>query len=333
LVFIHNTVIDRGVNFSDGTQIFEVPLYAAKAKELAGTFTGTAVPLFFFISGFLLYQKEQKFPENLKKKCRTILLPYVLWTILVILFLFTAQNFSFTKQYFATLIVRDFSPIDWAGVFTGHFGKFSEGYPLVYQFWFLRDLFVLNMLFIVIKKAVNLYPGGTFVLFFVLWTCDINVYIVNSGALFFFTLGYYVVKYDASYKHMDHIKSPDAAVMYTITIIASLFFGEKIPGVSDVNIIVGMIFFIKLSNSFIKDAKTYAIFAWLERYAFWVYATHGIVIAVMIKLSVKIMPMDGGWLLMHYFVVTALCIFILVGTGIAFRKIFPKAFSVLTGGR
>jgi hypothetical protein len=72
---------------------------------------------------------------------------------------------------------------------------------------------------------------------------------------------------------------------------------------------------------------------WLEQYAFWVYATHGIVIAAMIKVSVKIMPMNNGWLLINYFGVTLLCIFISVGIGIIFRKIFPKTFSILTGRR
>jgi peptidoglycan/LPS O-acetylase OafA/YrhL len=58
VVFIHNGVIDKGVNFSDGTQTFKIPLYVAKAKELAGTFTGIAVPLFFLISGFLLGRRH-----------------------------------------------------------------------------------------------------------------------------------------------------------------------------------------------------------------------------------------------------------------------------------
>jgi fucose 4-O-acetylase-like acetyltransferase len=335
VVFIHNTVIDRGVNFSDGTQTFEIPLYAAKAKELAGTFTGIAVPLFFLISGFLLYAKEPKFFENLKKKCRTILLPYISWAILVVIFLFTAQNFNFTKPYFATLIVRNFSLMDWIGVFLGHFGKFAVegGNPLVYQFWFLRDLFVLNLLFVMIKKIVDLYPGGALTLFFILCIGGINIYIVNTSALFFFALGYYIVKYNINYKHIDNIKTSDMAIMYMITIITSLFFREKIPIISVINIIVGIMFFIKLSYSFTKESKTYKIFAWLEQYAFWVYATHGIAIAIMVKLSVKIMPMNGGWLLVHYFIVTLLCILVLLGVGIIFRKIFPKAFSILTGGR
>jgi surface polysaccharide O-acyltransferase-like enzyme len=335
VVFIHNTVIDSGINFSDGTQTFEAPFDVAKVKELAGTFTATAVPLFFLISGFLLFIKEPKYMENLKRKCRTILLPYILWTILVILFLFAAQSFNFTKPYFANLIVRDFSPMDWTGAFAGHFGRFIEAYnnPLVYQFWFLRDLFVLNLLSVIIKKIVDLCPGGAFVLFFLLWIGGMNLYVVNAGALFFFALGYYIVKYSISCRHLDNIKTFDMAIMYIITIITSLFFREKITVISAMNIIVGIVFFVKSSRAFIKEDKMYALLAWLEQYSFWVYETHGIVIAAMIKASVKIMPMNGGWLLVHYFMVTLLCIFALVGIGILFRKLFPKIFLVLTGGR
>jgi surface polysaccharide O-acyltransferase-like enzyme len=335
VVFIHGGVIDTSVNFSDGIQTFEAPFYVTKIQELTDTITCVAVPLFFLMSGFLLYAKEPSFFENLKKKGKTILLPYFLGAILIIFFLFTAQSNSFTKSYFATLIVRNFSPLDWIGVFLGHFGKFAKptAHPLVYQFWFLRDLFVLNLLFVLIKKIVDLYPGSAFVLLFLLWIGGINIYIVSTAALFFFALGYYIVKYKINYKHIDNIKTSDIAIMYMITILTSLFFKEKVIVISAINIITGIIFFIRLSYSFIKIKKVYKILSWLEQYAFWVYATHGIVIAAMIKISIKIMPMNGGWLLVNYFGITLLCIFILVCIGIIFRKIFPKIFSILTGGR
>jgi surface polysaccharide O-acyltransferase-like enzyme len=334
VVFIHSGVIDTGVNFASGTETFEVPLYVEKIHGLSETFTAVAVPLFFFMSGFLLFVREQTFLENFKKKTKTILLPYILWTILVILFLFTAQSFNFTKQYFATLIIRNFTIMDWIGAFLGHFGKFVEnGHPLVYQFWFLRDLFVLNLLFVIIKKAVDFLPGGIFVLFLILWIGGINLYIVNTGALFFFTLGYYIVKYNINYKHLDNIKTLDIVFMYAITIIISLFFSKRITVISAINIIVGVIFFIRLSSNFIKRDKVYKTLAWLEQYAFWVYATHGIVIAAIIKVSIKIMPMNGVWLLVHYFGGALFCIFVLVCIGIIFRKICPKIFSILTGGR
>ena len=180
-----------------------------------------------------------------------------------------------------------------------------------------------------------MFPAGIFVLLLAAWMGrdGIPVYSVSISALFFFTLGYYIVKYNLNYKHLDAIKTADIFFMYLITILISLSYKEKMPIISNVNIIVGILFFIKLSYYFITDEKTYKKLSWLEQYAFWVYATHGIVIAVMVKLSVKIMPMHGGWLLVHYFLVTTLCIILLIGTGTVFRRLFPKIFAVLTGGR
>ena len=118
-----------------------------------------------------------------------------------------------------------------------------------------------------------------------------------------------------------------------ITIITSLFFRKSIIIIGAINIVTGILFFIKLSYNFIMVERVYKFLAWLEQYAFWVYATHGIVLAAMVKISVRILPMNNGWLLVNYFGITLLCIFILVGIGIIFRKIFPKIFSTLTGGR
>ena len=334
VVFIHGGVIDTNVNFADGIQTFDAPFYVIKIQEFTDAITCVAVPFFLLISGYLLYIKEPNFLENLRKKSKSILLPYMLWTILIIIFFFVAQSFIFSKPYFTRLIVRNFSLADWIGAFIGHFGLFTEsGNPLVYQFWFLRDLFVLNILFVIIKKVVDLCPGSVFILFLILWINDINIYIVDNKSLFFFTLGYYIVKYNINYKHIDNISTFDMVIMYMITIIIYLFFKEKIFIFSVINIIIGIMFFFKLSDNFIKKEKTYKKFLWLEKYAFWVYATHGIVIITLIKISVKIMPMHGGWLLINYFFVTLLCISILVGIGVIFKKIFPRIFSILTGER
>jgi fucose 4-O-acetylase-like acetyltransferase len=146
VVFIHNNPTE--VNFAGGTEIYTIPGYVNIIRELLfNIIASIAVPLFFLISGFLLYVKETKFVIVLQKKIQTILLPYIIWHILTIAFFFVAQSFSFTKPYFVTLIVRNFNVLDWIGVFIGKTGIFAErGMPLVYQFWFLRDLFILDII-------------------------------------------------------------------------------------------------------------------------------------------------------------------------------------------
>jgi surface polysaccharide O-acyltransferase-like enzyme len=336
VVFIHNTAINRGVNFSTGTEIYQIPGYVQKIAELVSSFTCVAVPLFFILSAYLLYSRESSFVNNLKKKCRTIIMPYFLWIILTITFLFIVQSFSFTKIFFATTIIRNFTIMDWIQAFLG---KFNSGrppthhHPLVGQFWFLRDLIILNVFFIGLKRIIDKFPAGTFVLLLILWIADPNIYIINTGALLYFSIGYYIVKYNLDYKHIDNIKVNDLIIMYVVTIIARLIFHEYISIIGNINIFVGIIFFIRISIYFIKNEKIYSLLNWLKGYAFWVYALHMLLEAVLIKLSVLIIPMKEGWLLIQYFGVSIVTIILLIILGIILRKMSPKIYGILTGGR
>jgi hypothetical protein len=281
--------------------------------------------------------KESDFLIVLRKKCKTILLPYLLWNILTILFFYVVQSFSFTKRYFANVIIRNFTILDWIQAFIGKFTNDVENttvhYPFVGQFWFLRDLFILSILFLLIKKIIDKLPVFTFGIFFILWIWDVNIYIINTSALFFFSLGYYIVKYNISYKHIDNIKFYDILFMYFITIITRLFFSEYIGIIGQINIIVGILFFIKISSSFIKNNILYKFLNWLKDYAFFVYATHMVVETVLIKLIVLIIPMSDGWLLVQYFGVSFVTIIFLVVIGILLKKTLPKIYGILTGGR
>jgi fucose 4-O-acetylase-like acetyltransferase len=333
VVFIHNNPTE--VNFADGTEVYTIPAYVNNIRDLISNIIARiAVPLFFLISGYLLYAKETNFFTVLKKKSRTILLPYILWNILAILFFYMAQSFTFTKQYFVTIIIRNFTFMDFIGAFTGKSGIFAiKGVPLVYQFWFLRDLFILNLSFIGIKKLVDGFPFGTIVLFFVLWTSNINIYIVSTEALLFFALGYYAIKYSLNYKNFDNIKNRDIVIIYIITITLELYFMEYVTIIHKLNIIIGSILGIKLTYNFMNSKIIYNKLLWLEKYAFFVYAIHGIALAVIQKLSVKIIPMHDGWILLQYFSVNTIGIIIFVLIGVIIRKLAPKLYGVLTGGR
>ena len=146
-------------------------------------------------------------------------------------------------------------------------------------------------------------------------------------------MGYYIVKYNIDYKHLDNIKIGDMSIMYGAAIAVRLFFGEIIPVIGHINILAGALFLIRISGYLIKSKKVYQMLLGLEKQQFFIYAAHGVFLAVLVKGSAKIMPMNGGWLLIHYFGICILCIIILTGTGIMFKKLLPKVFSVLTGGR
>jgi hypothetical protein len=121
--------------------------------------------------------------------------------------------------------------------------------------------------------------------------------------------------------------------MYFVTIITRLFFSRYIGIIGQINIIVGILFFIKVSLYFIKNRILFNFLNKLKDHAFFVYAIHMVVESILIKLSVLIIPMNGGWLLVQYFGVSFVTIIFLVITGMLLKKILPKVYGVLTGGR
>jgi fucose 4-O-acetylase-like acetyltransferase len=335
VVIIHNGISEKSFTRRNITAI--IPGYVEKVQSFIGIITAIAVPLFFLFSGYLLYTKETKFVPTLKKKCRTILLPYILWNVLLVLFYFIMQTLPFTKQFFSSEpenLIQNYGIIDWIDVFIGKFTEKREyNYPFVYQFWFLRDLFILNLLFVFIKKLVDKFPFGIFVLFLILWTNNIKIYIVSSEALLFFTFGYYIVKYNLTEKNVDVIKTIDLSIIYGIAIVLEFLFRKSMPTLHKVNIIIGCIFFLKVSQYFIENIQLYKVLAWLEKYQFIVYAVHGIVIPQILKIYIKVVPLNGVFILLGYFFMILFGVFISLVFGVMFKKIFPKIYAVLTGGR
>ena len=75
-----------------------------------------AVPLFFAISAYLQFKKAEPYRGLLKKKIKSLVIPYVLWTCLVILFYWVAAKFPFMSSYFESkpdLYVSGWNLLDW----------------------------------------------------------------------------------------------------------------------------------------------------------------------------------------------------------------------------
>jgi fucose 4-O-acetylase-like acetyltransferase len=335
VVIIHNGIsaenfLERGIKAA-------IPAYVENVQRFIGIVTAIAVPMFFLFSAVLLYTKENTFISMLKKKSKTILLPYFLWTILLILFYFIVQTTPFTRHFFSSNnLIASWGLSDWIKAFFGNY--IDPKYPLlsnpfVGQFWFLRDLFILNILFLGIKKLVDKFPLGTFVLFLILWVNNIKIYIVSPEALLFFTFGYYVVKYNLDIINIDRIKISDLAVIYVITIILGYFSIKNMIALPKISIIIGCIFFLKISQYFIENIKLYKTLAWLEKQQFAIYAVHMVIISQLLKIYTRIIPLNGVYILFGYFFVILLGVFVSLAFGIIFKKLFPKTYGVLTGGR
>jgi hypothetical protein len=71
----------------------------------------------------------------------------------------------------------------------------------------------------------------------------------------------------------------------------------------------------------------------VEKYQFIVYAIHGIIIPQLLKIYIRIIPLNGVYILLGYFFMILFGVFVSLVFGIILKKLFPQLYGILTGGR
>ncbi len=104
------------------------------------------VPCFFFISGFLFFYYSdfsgRVYIEKMKRRFRSLLVPYLFWNFFVIALYFLGQSLISSMVSEETKLVADFAWKDWLMCFW----NISDGAPINLPLWFLRDLIGLSIL-------------------------------------------------------------------------------------------------------------------------------------------------------------------------------------------
>ena len=337
VVFIHNKT--TGVNFQDQVVALDIPI----ALKIAHLFipdylANIAVPLFFFMSSYLLFKKDDPYPVLLKKKIRSLFIPYVLWHTLFILFRFVAQQIPVLRQYFASVIIRELDLKGFVSLYIGgHFYGQSPSFdPFVVQLWFVRDLFLCVVFSPVIKYLIKQLPLFSLVAALLFFQSDL-LYNRIRTAVFYFSLGCLAVRFNLSYKNIARIKFCDIGLLYALIVALQFYFHfsaqNAIEPLGLLNILVGSVLLLKISGRVCENERIFAALRYLAGFSFWVYAMHWECLNVIKKLWVKFLPLNGASLFVEYFGGTALCVAICLGAALLVRRIAPKVYALFAGGR
>lgn len=165
VIFIHNDLSD--IKFSDQLFVIEVPIwYEYFIYLISEVIPRCAVHGFFLMSSILLYRKEFEWKNNIKKKFQTLLTPYFIMNTIWVFVFFLFQSNQKTAVFFGNddNIIRNLNIIGWLNIY-----GISAKFPLLYPLWFLRNLFIFNLLAIVIKRFIDKFPRLVFSLTLVVY--------------------------------------------------------------------------------------------------------------------------------------------------------------------
>ena len=327
VVFIHSYSAD--IRFSTGTVSVQMPRWLDVSEYIISqSISRCAVPAFFLISSILLYRRSFSWKDNIKKKIKTLLVPYMLVNTIWIMIYFTCQHISKLSIYFAN---QDHMVADWG--LTGWmqaYGVLGE-YPIVYPLWFIRDLFILNIFAVIIKKVVEKFMWQSLAVLLLIWLF-VNMSITQS--ICFWGFGCFIVCRNIRLDSLDKISKKLLCFIYIVMVIGDVLTrtwkGNSI--IHNMCVIAGVIFWFVCFTDF-KWERLNRILLYASSYCFCIYLFHEMNLSFLQKICARLLPKSAVFQFLEYIFIPIVIIAGILLISIFLKKRFPKFYSVITGNR
>lgn len=287
-----------------------------------------AVPMFFMFSGFLLFNKCADYTFNdylkkLKSRFRTLLIPYFIWNFIAILFYYRfGLKISSIEDFFRA--------------FWDYRTEETMTYPILIQFWYVRDLLVNILLSPIVYWLIKKINYGWVLLLGLLWV--FNLWILYPGlnlmGIFFFALGAYLGIYKKTL--LGNLKNYTIlwGLLYVAFIVPNLLVQSEEPTIlRRITILIGIAFTLSLTSRMISCNK-WKVNKFLAESSFFVFASHIFSISFITPLITRLIPINHEIILILCFFATTILSSITSLLGYYIMKCFlPKTTALITGGR
>ncbi len=307
-----------------------------------GLFYG-AVPMFFLFAGYLQFIKPRAYGETVMRRVRSLLVPMALWSLLSIAAFLTlkAAGLRFYPNLFSSA-----DPHLWFRALAGNYARAwvrgTHCPELMFQFWFIRDLFVLTLLSPVIGFLLRGKRRGMLFLL-VAGACLAAGYrpvIAGGDALFYFSLGAFF-----ALRRIDFLTMLDrfwswlcAAALFCFAVawMYCNYNGDPDPDVPMWVQLGSALLLMKFSGVAAASEKLFRIADYLDVQAFFLYCAHApVVLALCAYCTYYALPDTASEITSVAAVVfmgvveAAFC----TGVGMSLKRFLPGVFALLTGGR
>lgn len=359
VVFVHGFGADIDVSELHASGLTGLAVYDYIRLFFSVVIARSAVPIFFIISGYLLFLKVEEYNKTvyiskLRKRWHSLVIPYFSWIVLLILWtlmfkvggillhgkpwigiLDYFQNNGYLHMLWDCSVWEERTT--WLGIETHNSG------PVLLPFWYMRDLIMMvvisPVIYWLIKKAKIIF----LILLLAIYVFDIRVSWMSGTftcASLFFSLGaYFAIKKqdftDVLWKWKKIICPVAVALMIYQTYTGSAMGGEASRMIHPWLVIFQSFAFILLASALCNYPKLYGMNKKLARTSFFIYALHPFILYNIISIINKVMPMRATWYVMtfNYLSAPLLCVGICIGIYWMSQKLMPGVLGVIVGER
>ncbi len=305
------------------------------------------LPLLFIISGYIFaLQDYQPYGRRIKKRFKTLVIPYLIWSALGIAMTYLWQQNTLTAQaVFAAQLDqlgdnRPYDQMGWHNILVRWLLM-----PVAFQLWFIRSLFFYNLIYPVFKWAVTKYPVIWFSLMFLLWLTMFNALFFEGQGLLFFSLGIWLHKsrfrIDKKPEWFSHYLSwlffVGISVIKTFMAFEFDAYTPLTRGVMAtlhvISVSAGILAIWFSCDRIVRWAMRKKWFVWASAFAFVIYGFHIPLLAYVTRLAYMFMSGIPNYRLIVYVGVPALVLLLCIGFGVVLRSLAPRVYKVMTGGR
>jgi surface polysaccharide O-acyltransferase-like enzyme len=344
IVFIHTPATT--VQYSDVSIGLETATFITSFIHglISGVFAAVSVPMFFLISGFLFFSgydnRFATYKAKIKKRIRSLLIPYLIWNFFALLFYFILQSIPDLRVFFSgnSKHIVDYTFYDFLNAFLGI--QITSNSPIAYQFWFIRDLMLLVLFAPLFKLTSEKIPKTGFFIFFLIWVLNIQYKFPNlsNAAVFFFYLGCFISGKNALLLNRNGISKFIVPVYLVCAILDASLLDKHLPShvcMHKLILLLGIVSAWHLSGLIHRDSFIDRILTSISPFSFFVYAAHEpFLLAGIIKIIYYIFrPSNAPIVIFLYFFSPFLTILILIYIGKLFSSSSPPIYRILTGNR
>ncbi len=291
------------------------------------------IPLYFFISGYLFFNRADCFTKSdymkkIKRRTDTLLIPYLSWVVLFVIILSLIRlllpQFTTESKFILDWTLKDFYFAFWSG-------------PVPKPLWYIRDLFCIMLCSPILYFLIKRFKIIPVIIFTLLWIIFDSIEIpgISLCGFAFFGMGAY---FSITKRNFVETFVPYSWKIYGLfsLLAIGLFLLKGTSFESYFNRImipVGSICVV-LICSHLLHKKVCKANDTLANASFFIYVYHQLPTAVLLKLVGTYIQLNSSFMLIFMHLI---CTSIVVGSGLIcylfIRRYSPLLLKLLSGGR
>lgn len=295
-----------------------------------GVIGGIAVPFFFIMSAYWLFRFDihgnnavDVLIRKMKKKTKTICLPYLLWNAFGMIFYMVITHIPFAANMMNNGEVISLTlPNVVEGVF------FHKYY---FTFWYLKDLIVLIaispvLLILLRNKYVALM---SIIVSAVAVLLKLDFVIFEGTSLLFFMIGGYAVTYTKDFFENKENSAWKWLLAVTLTGIIRYV---NVPIIAELSYFISPILLWKSVDVFLPSAFCRRKIRWFITQSFFTYASHVIPVTIIGHLLAKV-SRNYLWVTVSYLISPWITLALIYVVANILYKHTPRFYGLICGGR